>query len=118
MEAAVTKKDHSLGGFRITRNITSRSSGDWVSKFQAPAGLGSGENPSSWLTSVSPWACLSPGGPDHFCLPDLHRREAQGPESRGGAEEVGGGTDGLPGEGRLRPHSGKAGPLPAVTALF
>ena len=88
-----------------------------MSKFQAPAGLGSGENPSSWLTSISLWACVSPGGPDHFRLPDLHRREAQGPEFRGGAEEVGGGADGLPGEGCLCPHSGKAGPLPAVTAL-
>ena len=74
--------------------------------------------PSSWLTSISLWLCLSPGGPDHFRLPDLHRREAQGPEPRGGAEKVGGGADGLPGEGRLRPHSGKAGPLPALTAPF
>ena len=45
VEAAVTKKAHSPGGSRITRNVTSRSSGGWVSQFQAPAGLGFGENP-------------------------------------------------------------------------
>lgn len=73
------------------------------------------QSPRTVFLKPSPVGLCSLGRPGRLRLRAVHPREGEGAESRGGAQKVGGGAHGLPGEGRVCPHSGEAGPLPAVT---
>lgn len=80
-----------------------------------PAGRGVGPAVREQWLKPPPARLSSAGGPGHLRRRALHRGEGGGAEPRGGEEAVGGGPHRLPRQGRLRPHPGEAGPLPAVS---